>query len=257
MADLRDSVRDTDDDEIRRQPDDELNAALMFGAHHVAARSAQQAHEQCVAANRGLQQCRTALETCADQSRRMEARLRETRASATLVSEILERIKLVALNTGLEGARLGESAGKALVAVAEEVRGLSSRSLDALTSHLRLVDETDLEQQKLLHTTELVQGHAMDLASVLRQTQERLGDTLAALAMLEKNIERASGIDANAAAELQRVAEHGAGLLTALEKLSLVRRQRIAQHLLLPTLEPLLRSLLSNAELDATGEPKP
>jgi methyl-accepting chemotaxis protein len=218
--------------------------------------AAHQAHEQCSGANRGLQQCRTALETCADQARRLEARLRETRATAVQASEMLERIKLVALNTGLEGARLGEPAGKALVAVAEEVRTLSSRSLDVLTTHLRMMDEAELEQQKLVQSAELVQSHAMDLAGVLRQTLERQGDALAALATLEQSIERASGLDAGTAAELQSIAQHGQGLIAALESLSVARRRRVVKNLLLPTLEPLLRSLLSEVKVEPTREPE-
>jgi methyl-accepting chemotaxis protein len=170
---------------------------------------------------------------------------------------MLERIKLVALNTGLEGARLGESTGKALVAVAEEVRTLSSRSLDVLATHLRLMDEAGSEQQKLVQTAELVQHHAMDLAGLLRQTQESQSDTLAALDALEKNIERASGLDANVATELQHVATHGEGLLSALERLSATRRHKVVRNLLLPSLEPLLRSLLGDAQLDSPREPKP
>ncbi len=236
---------------------DDLNSALLFGAHHVATKSAQRAVEQSAKANQGLQQCRSQIETCADQVRRLEVRLRDTKSSATQLADVLDRIKLVALNTGLEGARLGESSGKALVAVADEVRNLSGRGLDIVASHIRLMEEAELEQQKLAQTAELAQSLAMDLATALRQTHECQCDALATLDQLEKNIERASGLDANAAAELQRVAEHGQGLLSALEGLSVSRRHKVVKTLLLPTIEPLLRALLTTGQPSAQGEPKP
>jgi hypothetical protein len=95
------------------------------------------------------------------------------------------------------------------------------------------------------------------LASQLRQTQECQFEALASLDMLERTIERASGLDAAAALEVQRVAEHGQGLLSALEGLSVSRRQKIARTLLLPTVEPLLRALLKTAQMGSRSESEP
>ena len=243
--------------ESRPNEADDLSAALLFGAHHMAAKSAQRAVEQCVKANQGLQQCRSQIEAFTDLARRLEVRIRDTRSSVTQLSDALDRIKLVALNTGLEGARLGESSGKALVAVADEVRALSSRGLDVVANHARLVQEIDLEQQKLAQTAELAQSLAIDLASLLRQTHESQCEAVSTLDTLEENIERASGLDANSAAELQRVAEHGQALVSALEALGTARRQKIVRTLLLPTVEPLLRALLTTSQAAACDEPKP
>jgi chromosome segregation ATPase len=260
MADLDEAAGNTPDPYRELGSHDELNSAMLFGAHHVANSSAERSVEQCAQASQALQQCRTQIETFADQARRLEVRLRDTRASATQLAEALDRIKLVALNTGLEGARLGESSGKALVAVADEVRALSSRGLDVVAAHIRLMEEAEAEQQKLLQAAELAQSQAMHLAAQLRQIHETQCDTVAAMAELEKNIERASGLDANAAADLQRVAEHGQGLISALEALSVSRRRRVVKSLLLPSIEPLLRTLLADVQLTAdasSGEPKP
>jgi methyl-accepting chemotaxis protein len=230
---------------------------LLFGAYHVASKSAQRAVEQCGKATQGLQQCRSQVEACTDQARRLEVRLRDTRSSASQIADALERIKLVALNTGLEGARLGESSGKALVGIAEEVRNLASRGLEVLAAHIRLVEEAEVEQSKLIQTAEMAQSVAHDLSNTLRQTQECQSDSLASLDMLEKAIERTAGIDATTALEVQRVAEHGQGLLSALEGLSVSRRQKIAKTMLLPAVEPLLRKLLKVAQGDDSSEPEP
>ena len=257
MADMKDDTRGAVEADFRADAESEFNAALLFGAHHVAAKSNERAVEQCAAANQGLQQCRSQIEICADQARRLEVRLRDTRSSVQQLADTLDRIKLVALNTGLEGARLGESTGKALVAVADEVRSLASRGLDVLATHHRLMDEAELEQQNLVQNTAIAQTQATGLAQVLRQTHEYECDTLAALGTLEKNIERASGLDARTAADLQRVTEHGQELLSALEDLSVARRQKVVKRLLIPTLEPLMSALLAQARLESIGEPEP
>jgi len=257
MADLKDDTFGAMDPNFGEGAESEFNAALLFGTHHVAARSAEAAVAQCSAANQGLQQCRSQIEVCADQARRLEVRLSDTRCSVLQLADTLDRIKLVALNTGLEGARLGESTGKALLAVADEVRSLASRGLDVVANHRRLMQEAEVEQQNLVKNAAIVQTQATELAQLLRQTHECQCDTLAALSALEKNIEQASGLDARAAADLQRVMEHGQGLLTALEDLSIARRLKVVKSLLLPTLEPVLRTLLTQAQLDSIGEPKP
>lgn len=260
MANVKTEMSNTAEATPEPGADNELNSALLFGAHHLATKSAERAVEQCAHAGQALQHCRTQIETCADQAQRLAVRVRDTRLSANQLAEALDRIKLVALNTGLEGARIGDSSGKALVAIADEIRALSSRGLDIITGHVRLMEEAEAEQQKLVQTAELAQAQAMDVASQLRQAHESQCDTIAALGALEKNIERVSGLDANAAADLQRVAEHGQGLLSALENLSVARRQSVVKNVLLPTIEPLLQTLLDVAQLASVrerGEQKP
>src|SRR5512142_296588 len=109
MADL--NINNTAESDQGLGADDELNSALLFGSHHVAAKNAERSVEQCALASQALQRCRTQIETCTDQAARLEVRLHDTRTSAVQLAEALDRIKLVALNAGLEGARLGESSG--------------------------------------------------------------------------------------------------------------------------------------------------
>src|SRR5437868_3775892 len=61
------------------------------------------------------------LEAVQEAGQRLGARGRDVRNSLQLVRESVDRAKLTALNAGLEGARLGEPLGKALVAMGDEV----------------------------------------------------------------------------------------------------------------------------------------
>lgn len=232
----------------------ELNAAMLFGSHHVVSRHVARAAEECSQSVKLLQQCRSQIEACANQARRFEVRLKDGRHATAQLVETLDRIKLVALNTGLEGARMGEPAGKALVSVADEVRTLATRGLEIVVEQVQLLENAEAEQQILVQDAEQAQAQAKAISNLMSQACESQRDTLVGLAELERNIERASGIDPRTARELEQIAEHTQALLTALEQLTTDRRQRAVHGLVRPALLPLLAALTRDS---TRGEPQP
>lgn len=232
----------------------ELHAAMLFGSHHVVNRHATRAAEECSQSVQLLQQCRTQIESCANQARRFEVRLKDGRHATAQLVETLDRIKLVALNTGLEGARLGESAGKALVSVADEVRTLATRGLEIVVEQVQLLQNAEAEQQILVQDAEQAQAQAKAISNLMNQACESQRDTLVGLVELERNIERASGIDPRTARELEQIAEHTQALLSVLEQLGSDRRQRAVQGLVRPALLPLISVLMRDS---TRSEPQP
>jgi methyl-accepting chemotaxis protein len=85
-----------------------------------------------------------------DGARVLVHRNRELRSSATAVRDSLERARLAALNAGLEGARLGEPVGKAVLVMADDVRILLSRAIEALDDHVALFGELERERERWL-----------------------------------------------------------------------------------------------------------
>ena len=67
---------------------------------------------------------------------RLALRGRDLRSGVQELRDTLERGRLSTLNAALEGARLGEVAGKALMAMTEEVRSALGRSADVLLGEL-------------------------------------------------------------------------------------------------------------------------
>lgn len=77
----------------------------------------------------------------------------------------MEQIRLVALNAGLDGARLGDPAGKPLVLVAEDIRANTSRGLALIEQHAAILEQMDRERDKL---REQVGGAEVRTADVAR-----------------------------------------------------------------------------------------
>ena len=71
------------------------------------------------------------MDAVADRTRALSSRAAELQAGFARVLDAFERLGLVALNAGLEGARLGEAEGRQLGLVSDEVRAQSSRGGDA------------------------------------------------------------------------------------------------------------------------------
>ena len=108
----------------------------------------------CQAAGATAAQQRSALDAAADHARLLVARGRDLHAAAQQVRDSLDRAKLVALNAGLEGSRLAEPAGKAMLAIADEMRGLVTRALESLDEHLSLLGQVERERDKLAEQVE-------------------------------------------------------------------------------------------------------
>ncbi len=227
-----------------------FDGALLVSTHDSATRSAQSATSMCQAAGATAAQQRGALDAASDHARLLVARGRDLRATAEQVRESLERAKLIALNAGLEGSRLGEPAGKAMVAIADEMRALVSRGLEALEEHLALLAQVDRERDKLQEQVEHAGQRAGNLAEELLRSQAALRETNTALSKLGEGLSRSTGADPQIARAISSAAEHARGLLDALSTLSGRSQRGLMWRALAPTIKPLLKLL---RDLDQGG----
>ncbi len=227
-----------------------FDGALLYNTHDVAMRSAQAAISTCQAAGATAAQQRGALDAAQDHARLLVARGRDLRAAAQQVREALERAKLVALNAGLEGSRLGEPAGKAVVAIADEMRALVTRGLDALDEHTALLAQVDRERDKLQEQVEHAGQRAGGLADELLRSQSALREVNTALSKLGEGLQRSTGADPQMARAVSSAAEHARGLLDALSTLAGHSQRGLMWRALAPTLKPLLKLL---RDLDQGG----
>jgi methyl-accepting chemotaxis protein len=171
------------------------------------------------------------------------ARGRDARAPMQQIRDTLERAKLVALNAGLEGARIGDPVGKALVSVADEQRALASRALDALDELAEMLVRTEEDREKLLQRIEEARDRARELADELLRSQAAQRDSETALAELGKLLGKTTSTDPETARALTQAAEHARGLLGALTLLSNRRDRGVVRGALGPALRPLLSAL--------------
>ncbi len=228
-------------------------AARQFDRHQRAQHAlftAEATHRAAIAA---AEQQAATVGTTVDDARILAARARDLRASTDLVREALERVKLLALNAGLEGARLGEPAGRILVTLADEVRSVAARGLDSLGEHVQLLAQVDRERERLETRLGGVSDAAATLAQELARATRDHEVAAGALAELEADLRRTPGADPDAARAVADAAQHATALLAALDRLA----PRARRNLLLDALRPLLRQLLRVVNATPPGSRPP
>ena len=127
-----------------------LQGARLLAALQAAKTAATRASNEQRAASAGLKRQRGELEAVQESAQKLGIRGRDIRNSLQVLRESVDRAKLSALNAGLEGARLGEPLGKALVVMSDEQRNLLARAIDALEEHSALLAEVERDRDGCL-----------------------------------------------------------------------------------------------------------
>jgi len=174
-----------------------------------------------------------------DAARGQSLRSRELKESARLLRDPLERARLTALNAGLEGARKGDPVGKALVTMAEELRVLLARALDALSEHSAALSDVDREREHWVEQLALARESSGALFEKARELQVVEAGAANAVERLGAGVRRALGADPDRARLLLRTAELARALDDSLSQL----RAGSHEPELSAVLEPLAKKL--------------
>jgi DNA repair exonuclease SbcCD ATPase subunit len=220
-----------------------LDEAALLETQQRARKACENAVRLSQGAGATAAQQKSALDAAADQARMLAARGRDIRVPAQQLEDALQRSKLIALNAGLEGARIGEPAGKALVSVADEMRALTARALEALDEHFAALGQLDRDREKLLEQIAQAQQRARDLADELLRSQASQREAETALAELGRTLEESSATDPETARALTDAAEHARQLARSLAALSARGDRGAVVGALGPALKPLFRLL--------------
>jgi methyl-accepting chemotaxis protein len=221
--------------------------SALWSAHEralVRARDAGGAAQR-IAATAGRQ--RSTMDSVAERTRAVGARIADVQSATARILDTFERLGLVALNAGLEGARLGEAEGRQLALVGEEIRGQAARGGDAgrdLTSHIAQL-AADLGQLEM----HVAQAQAV-VAEVTQEAARAAGaasDTEAALADTGDRIKRATGSDPEVIRALAEVGERTRALVSSLASLDGKVPRGLVLGVLRPVVEP-LEGLLGDGE---------
>jgi hypothetical protein len=159
------------------------------------------------------------IESLLEGGERLALRGRDLRASVQELRDTLERGRLSTLNAALEGARLGEVAGKALMAMTDEVRSALGRSADVLDDHATRVAELERERERMVLALGPLADAARAVASEITRAADRARSQRDALAELSLELRQQLGVDPELGGLLARATREASDFLETLTAL--------------------------------------
>jgi hypothetical protein len=240
---------------VRDSPTHKLNPATLLTALERAARAVLDAVDAAQATTTTSARVVSAADAAAEQAELLRTRERDVEAASERVRDALERAKVVALNAGLDGARLQDPVGKVLMAVADEVRTALTRAMDALDEHDALAVQVEKERGKLREQVLTLQRESPVLRRELEQALDAERGAAAAVTQAAELVRRSAGADEHTARWIARATEHALELRRALAQLPLGPQSRVALRSLRTVLEPLEHQLRRTRATDESASP--
>jgi methyl-accepting chemotaxis protein len=217
------------------------DAGALWSVHSRAQASTRESGEaaQRIASNIAKQ--RGSLDSIGDRARAVSARAQDLGTSFSRVVDSFEKLSLVALNAGLEGARLGEQVGQSLQLVSEEVRLSAARGAESARELSSALTEVSTELAQVTSSLDRAREAAAEVAQEAGRVGASSSDTERALGELADRMKRATGSDPETAKALADAVEHGRAFVTALGSLGEKVPKSILMGVLRPVLEPLAK----------------
>ncbi len=226
------------------EPDDRVEAeARLWQSHEQAAAATKEVLDASARASGAAVRQRKLIDAMGEAGRNASGRADEIAPTLGRLSEALDRLRLVGLNVGLEAARLADPAGRALSTVADEVRSLVERGLEALQDAQGVVDEIRPSLSQVVARVEQLREADSELGVELGRAQNLAQEATTRINDLGEAARKLSETDPETARSLARAAEHARGLVAELTELRGEAQHRLARRLLRPVVEPLLRVL--------------
>jgi methyl-accepting chemotaxis protein len=191
---------------------------------------------------------RAAVDAIADRARAVSGRAQELSAIFARIGEAFERLGLVALNAGLEGARLGESAGRAVLLVSDEVRTHALRGGENLRELTFTLSEMAQELSLLVASFEGPRAAAGEMAQQAALAAGASADAERALGEIDARMRKATGSDPETSRAIAEATERAHALVQSISDLGGRVPPEVLLQALRPMLEPLVRLV---AEEDA------
>jgi methyl-accepting chemotaxis protein len=220
----------------------------LWTAHARAQESTKQASEAAERAATSTAKQRATLDAGADEARAAAARNEEVLRQVSRLADAFERLDVVALNAGLEGARLGEIAGRPLSLVSEEVRAQAERGAESAREIGRSLGDCARELSALTTRFEDARAHGGDVTQHASSAAAAAAEAARALGELGDRLRTATGSDPETAQAIAQATEHARALVSALGALSGRVPRALLSNALRPMLEPLVRSLFEEEQ---------
>jgi hypothetical protein len=230
-------------DEEARAPSAALDDAALWAAHERASASLKESGARAERVAATVTRQRAHIEGAAERASLVAARSEGLAPCAARVTEAFERLGVVALNAGLEGARTGEAQGRALLLLSDEIRANVVRGADAAAELARAVDDIAAESAEVRRQIERSRFEVSEVGQEAAQLQAAAASASNSLDALGVRLRKATGVDPELARIVALAAEHARGLMTALSALSSAAQAGAVLATLRPVIAPLVRLL--------------
>lgn len=160
----------------------------------------------------GTQEIRGVVETSARAVQNLHSRTAEIGNIIGVISEITNQTNLLALNAAIEAARAGEH-GRGFSVVAEEVRGLASRTANSAEEIQKMIETI---QAETLEAVKFMESGVENVDRSLKKTEEASSENSQLHALVEQMFATIKQLDHNSQihGETARDVGHSAGLMT-------------------------------------------
>lgn len=193
---------------------------------------------------------RGAVEAVADRARAAAVRAQELSTSFARLSDAFDRLGLVALNAGLEGARVGESVGRSLLLVSDEVRAQSTRGNENARELAATLSEVGAELSQLNGHLDQVREASGEVAHEAARASAASAEADRVLMEMGEGLRKATESDPETVMAVAEASEHARALMTSLGALSGKVPRALLLSALRPMLDPLARILADDEAPD-------
>lgn len=171
-----------------------------------------EARAQFESVRSGTQEIRDVVETSAKAVQNLHSRTAEIGNIIGVISEITNQTNLLALNAAIEAARAGEH-GRGFSVVADEVRGLASRTANSAEEIQKMIETI---QSETLEAVKFMESGVENVDRSLKKTEEASSENTQLHSLVEQMFATIKQLDHNSQihGETARDVGHSAGLMT-------------------------------------------
>jgi methyl-accepting chemotaxis protein len=220
-----------------------VEESALWSAHQRATTAVRDSGEAAQRIASHVAKQRGTVDGLADRARAVSARANDLSMSFGRIVDAFARLELVALNAGLEGARMSEGAAQALGLVADEVRAQATRGSEASRELSTTLAEIGSELVQVNASVDRTREAAAEVAQEAAKVGGASADAERALTEIGERFRKSSGSDPETARAIADATEHARALVSALGTLSGKVPQALVVSALRPVLEPLTRLL--------------
>ncbi|MDB4940567.1 MAG: hypothetical protein JWP97_101 [Labilithrix sp.] len=220
-----------------------IEESALWAAHERAAAAVRESGESAQRIASHVAKQRGTVDALADRARAVSARANDLSLGFGRIVDSFARLELVALNAGLESARMSEGPAQALGLVADEVRAQATRGSEASRELSAALAEIGAELVQVNASLERAREAAAEVAQEATRVGGASADAERALGEIGDRFRRTSGSDPETARAIAEATQHAQALVGALGALSGKVPQALVMNALRPVLDPLARML--------------